>query len=214
MILNDVITEVRRLLQDETATFRYSDTFLLALCNQTLKRIAILRPDLFALTSTITCVQSTVVQTIPTDGIRLIEVYSVVGGNALVETNREVLDQTIPAWVSDSEAAAQNWMRNVRNPYKFFIYPKAPAAQVLNLEYAQTPPDYTGTATVALLPDGFFPVVVDGTMWLAESIDNEHVTAGRAALFQQSFTSQLQVSLQSRSVTDTETGGLEREEVI
>jgi hypothetical protein len=42
-----VITEVRRLLLDETEPYRYSDTFLLGLVNQGLKRMAVLRPDLF-----------------------------------------------------------------------------------------------------------------------------------------------------------------------
>ena len=42
MILNDVITEVRRILQDENTPQRYSDTVLLGFANQTLKRMAVL----------------------------------------------------------------------------------------------------------------------------------------------------------------------------
>jgi hypothetical protein len=105
-------------------------------------------------------------------------------------------------------------MRHVRNPNKFFIYPKAPASQVLIGEYAQTPPNYAGSATVALLPDAFFPVVVDGTVFLAESVDNEHVNSNRAQLFQQSFTQALGVSAQARAITDTEEAGLPKDQVI
>ena len=61
-----------------------------------------------------------------------------------------------------------NWMRHIRNPNKFFIYPKAPAAQVLDIEYAQSPPVYAGDAAVALLPDAYFPVVVDATVFITE----------------------------------------------
>ena len=211
MILNDVITEVRRLLQDINSPQRYSDTVLLGFANQALKRIAVLRPDLFAFVSTVTCTENAVLQAAPTDSIRVIEVFSVQNGNGIIETTREALNNAYPTWMNDTAAAAVNWMRHIRNPNKFFIYPKAPANQVLDIEYAQTPPTYTGTATVSLLSDAYFPVVVDATVFLAESIDNEHVINQRAQLFQQSFTNALGIAAQTRAITDPETGGLEEE---
>lgn len=213
MILNDVITETRRILQDTNSPQRYSDAVLLGFANQALKRIAVLRPDLFAFISTMTCTQDSVIQSAPSDSIRIIEVYSVVGGNGIIETNREALDQAYPTWMNDPAGAAVNFMRHVRNANKFFIYPKAPANQVLNIEYAQTPSDYTADQTVALLPDAYFPVVVDATVFLAESVDNEHVNSNRAQLFQQSYTQALGVATQSRTITDTERGGQSEEDV-
>ena len=213
MILNDVFTETRRILQDTNSPQRYSDAVLLGFANQALKRIAVLRPDLFAFISTMTCTQDSVIQSAPSDSIRIIEVYSVVGGNGIIETNREALDQAYPTWMNDPAGAAVNFMRHVRNANKFFIYPKAPANQVLNIEYAQTPPDYTADQTVALLPDAYFPVVVDATVFLAESVDNEHVNSNRAQLFQQSYTQALGVATQARTITDTERGGQSEEDV-
>ena len=213
MILNDVITEVRRILQDTNSPQRYSDTILIGFANQALKRIAVLRPDLFAIIAEIPTTQGSVVQSTPADSIRLIEIYSVKNGNGIIETNREALDQAYPTWMNDPEGAAVNFMRHVRNANKFFIYPKAPANQILIGEYSQTPPDYDGTTTVALLPDAYFPVVVDATVFIAESVDNEHVNSQRAQLFQQSFTQALGVAAQSRAITDPERGGLDEEDV-
>ena len=161
MILNDVITEVRRILQDTVAPERYSDAVLLGFANQALKRIAVLRPDLFAVIADIPTTQDEVVQSMPSDSIRLLEIYSVKNGNGVIETNREILDQSLPTWMNTAAGPAINFMRHVRNANKFFIYPKAPANQTLIGEYAQTPPVYDGTTTVALLPDAYFPVVVD-----------------------------------------------------
>lgn len=214
MILDDVITEVRRILQDTNSPQRYSDTVLLGFANQALKRIAVLRPDLFAFIGDITCTADSVVQSMPSDSIRLIEIYSVKGGNGVIETNREALDQAYPTWMNDAAGPAVNFMRHVRNANKFFIYPKAPSGQILVGEYAQTPPDYNGTTTVSLLPDAYFPVVVDCTVFIAESVDNEHVNSKRAELFQQSFTQALGVAGQSRAITDPERGGLEQEDVV
>jgi hypothetical protein len=53
MKLSSVITEARRLLQDNTVPYRYSDTVLLGFANQALKRMSVLRPDLFAYLTTI-----------------------------------------------------------------------------------------------------------------------------------------------------------------
>lgn len=214
MILNDVITEVRRIIQDTNTPFRYSDDVLLGFANQALKRIAVLRPDLFAFIGDITCTDGEVVQSTPSDSIRLIEIYSVKNGNGIIETNREALDQAYPTWMNDTAAAAINFMRHVRNPNKFFIYPKAPAGQILVGEYAKTPPEYTGTQTVELIPDAYFPVVIDATVFIAESVDNEHVNSNRAQLFQQSFTQALGVAAQSRAITDPERGGLQEEDVV
>lgn len=214
MILNDVIIEARRLIQDNSTPQRYSDAVLLGFANQTLKRMAVLRPDLFAYIGEIPCVAGQVLQSPPIDSIRVMEIFQVKDGAGVIEVDRTTLDQTYPGWMNDAAASAVNWMRHVRNPNKFFIYPKAPADQILIGEYSQTPPTYTGSQTVALLPDAFFPVVVDGTVFLAESVDNEHVNSNRAQLFQQSFTQALGVSAQARSLTDTEEAGIPAEQVI
>ena len=124
------------------------------------------------------------------------------------------LDQAYPTWMNDTAGPAVNFMRHVRNPNKFFIYPKAPDNQILIGEYSKTPAVYTGTQTVALLPDAYFPAVVDATVFLAESVDNEHVNSQRAQLFQQSFTQSLGVAAQARSITDPERGGLQEEDVV
>ena len=56
--------------------------------------------------------------------------------------------------------------------------------------------------------------MVEGAVYLAESVDNEHVNSGRAKLFQDAFVQGLGVGLQSRVITDTEAGGLDPKQVI
>lgn len=214
MILGDVITEVRDIIQDQTTTYRYGDTFLLSLCNQGLKRIQMLRPDLFAYSGTVTCTEGQVVQSGPADSMRIIEIYSVVGGNAVTEVTRETLDRNNPTWPIDAGGPAINWMRNVRSPNKFFIYPQAPSSQVLNLEYSQVPPTYDSSTTVALLADTYFPAMVDIVVFLAESIDNEHVTTGRAKMFYDMFLAELGATSAALRVTDTENAGQPEENKV
>jgi len=216
MLLGDVITEVRRLSQDtstDTALQRFSDAELLAFANNTLSRMAVLRPDLFSYIGEIPCADGETLQSAPSDSIRLMEIFRVKDGLAVRETNREVLDQTYPAWPNDAAAAASSWMRHPRHQNKFFIWPKAPASQILIGEYAQTPPVYDAVTEVALLPDAYRACVIDGVMFLSQSVDDEHVLAQRAALFQTSFTQALQANMESRMVTDLEQGGLDKKEL-
>jgi len=214
MTPQDVITEVRRLIQDESAPLRYSDAVLLGYVNQTLKRMAILRPDLFSLITNISTTANSVVQSCPSDSVRLVEIFQVVGGNAITEVSRDTLDQTTPGWVAESAGTPVNYVRHVRNPNRFFLYPAPTTGTQLTAEYIQSPPAYTLGQTVALLPDSYLSTVVDGTVYLAESVDNEHVNSGRAKLFFDSFTQSLGVGLQSRAITDTEEGGLDPRQVV
>lgn len=214
MTPNEAITEVRRLIQDTKTPYRYSDTVLLGFVNQTLKKMVVLRPDLFAVIGDFTTVASTVLQSCPTDSVRLMQIFQIKNGDAVTEVSKETLDRMYPNWVNEAAGVPVNFMRHVRNPNKFFVYPRPTAGVVLVGEYAQSPAAYALNDTIALLPDAYLTSVVEGTIYLAESIDNEHVNSGRAKLFQDAFTQGLGVGLQARVVTDTEEGGLDPRQVI
>lgn len=209
----EVIAEVRRLIQDTKTPYRYSDPVLLGYVNQTLKRMAILRPDLFGVIADFTTVANTTIQSCPADSLRLIEIFQVKGSTAVTEVDRETLDRTTPGWRVEAAGVPINFMRHVRNPNKFFVYPAPVSGVELVGEYAQTPPNYALDATIAAPSEAYFPVLVDGVVFLAESIDNEHVNTGRAKLFQDAFVQALGVSLQARVVTDSETGGQDPKQV-
>lgn len=209
-----VIAEVRQLVQDTLAPYRYSDSVLLGFVNQTLKRMAILRPDLFSLITNIPTTAGSVVQSCPADSVRLVEIFQVVGGNSMTEVSRDTLDQSYPAWTQEAAGTPVNYVRHVRNPNRFFLYPPPAAGTQLVAEYVQSPPTYTLNQTIDLVPDSFLTTVVDGTVYLAESVDNEHVDSGRAKLFYDSFVQSLGVNAQSRVITDTEEGGLDPKQVV
>ena len=204
----DIIVEVRRITQDTLAPYRLSDAELLGFVNLTLKRTSILRPDLFAQFSDITTTPDSVIQTLPEGAIRLLDIFYVKGGDAITEVDRESISRSYPGWASEAAGTPLNYMRHVKNGEQYFLYPKTTAGVVLVGEYANSPPTYTINETIANPPAGYMPVLVDGVVFLAESLDAEHVTSGRAKLFLDSFTQSLGASLQSRTVTDTKAAGL------
>jgi hypothetical protein len=210
----DIITQARVLVQDTRAPYRYSDTLMLGWVNQTLKRMVVLRPDLFSVIEDIPTVANEVLQSCPADSMRLVEVFQVKGGNAITETNRESLDRVHPSWANDPAGMPVNFMRHVRSPNRFFVYPRPVEGTILVAEYVQGPVANTINQTIETLTDVYLPVVVDGVVFFAESVDNEHVNSGRAKLFQDSFNQVLATGLQTRTVTDTEEGGLNPKQVV
>lgn len=209
MTPSDVIGEVRDLIQDTSTPYRYSDDSLLGYVNQTLKRMAFLRPDLFSFIGDISTVADTVLQSCPSDSLRLVEIFQVKDGNAVTEVSRDVLDQGYPGWVAEASGTPVNFMRHVRNPNQFFLYPRPSSGVVLVGEYVQVPASYAISDTILLLPDSYLPVVVDGVVFLAESEDNEHVNSNRAKMFLDLFVSELSTGANARLVTDTESSNID-----
>jgi hypothetical protein len=205
----DVITAARVAIQDTRVGFyRYTDADMLTFVNQTLTRMAVLRPDLFQVIVEWQLVPEQVLQSCPVDSHRLVEIFYVVGENAVQEVSRDMFDQSYPSWISDGPDTPVNFMRHPRNPNKFFVYPRpAVCCKVLG-EYVQIPPPYALEEEIQVLPESYFAALVDGTVYVAESIDNEHVNSGRAKLAQEMFLQQLQVGLQTRSITNLESAGM------
>ncbi len=214
MTPNEVITEARRLIQDTKAPYRYSDAVMLGFVNHTIRRMVILRPDLFSTIEDVATTEGSFVQSLPAGAVRLVEIFRVKNGNALTEVSRETLDQSTPDWAATTAGTPVNYVRHVRNPLQYFLYPPPAKNVMLVAEFIKTPTAYTIDASISVLPDAYFPVLVDGVVFLAESIDNEHVQSGRAKLYQDSFSQMLGVSLQTRTVTDSEAGGMDPKEVI
>jgi len=210
----DVIAEVRALVQDSREPYRYTDTVLLRFLNQTVKRMAMLRPDLFLVVRDVATTAEDVTQALPADAIRLVEVYNVKGGGVVTEVNKDTLDQTYPNWRSAPSGQPVNYIRHVRNPTMFFLYPAPTSGVTLVVEYAATPADYALSDTITAPSSAYLPSLVDGVVYLAQSIDDEHINSGRAKLFSDAFTSGLGINLQSQQVTDTDAGGLDPKRVV
>lgn len=204
MTPSDVIVEVRKLLQDTQAPYRYSDTDLVGYVNQTLKRMAVLRPTLFTNITSVPLTANSVIQDLPVDAHRLVQVFYIDNYNSVNEVEREVLERAYPQWVSDPAGIPFNFIRHPRNATKFFLYPRPIANLTATVEYVVEPTTYAINDTILYLKDTYLGVVIDGVMFLASSIDDEHVLSNRAKLFMESFTQALGVDLQQQAILDNE----------
>lgn len=215
MTPSTVIDNVRRVLQD-SAFLRTPDTYsaatLLVFVNNTIKRMVMLRPDLFTIVANISTTPNVVIQTMPSDSFRLVEIFQVVGANTLEEVDRDQFDRTDINWATEPAGTPVKYMRHTRSPNKFFVYPRPASGVQLVAEYVKIQPTYGLNDPIVGLPDDYLPVVVDGTVYNVLSVENAENASqaglARAKLFQDSFVQSLGVSLQSRLLTDAEDGSV------
>lgn len=203
--LGEVVADVREIIQDSEVPYRYSDAFILRKANQVLKRMVIVRPDLFSTISSMACAIGNLQQG-PSDCVRIMDVIANSDGHAVKEISQEVLDLTYPSWADQAAAPATDWMRYVRDPNRFFVFPPATNSYNLTIVYAKCPPNYAQSDVVAL-QDAYYPTVVDGTVWMMEAVDAEHVDSGRAKMYRDSFDNALNASLSARTIADSDSSG-------
>jgi hypothetical protein len=217
MTPNDIITYARRLIQDNQllrTTEDYIDATLLDYVNQTLRQTVVFRPDLFTLITDIPTTPDVVQQTMPADSMRLTDLFSVKGGNAITEVSRETLDRSAPGWTQVAAGTPVNWMRHIKNPNQFFLYPRPQAAVELVGEYVQGPPNYTVNQTINLLSDTFLPAVATGVVSMVFSAQGPNNDMNVANSYLERYTQMMGVSLQTRPITDTRESGFDPRQVI
>lgn len=201
----DIVKEARELLLDELTPYRYSDDYIVRKTNQILKRMLVVRPDLFIKVTTLTTVPGAL-QSAPTESMRFMDILANSQGRVPKEVDQQAVDVMFPTWRAGQTGPTTSWMRNARDPNRFYVYPASAGGEQLTVAYAQTLPNYTLNDTIEL-SDAYLPTILDGVCWLMESLDAEHVESGRARMFQESYTTALASGLLSRAVADLPDGG-------
>ena len=240
MLVGEAISRVRGFVQDSRTPYRYSDESLLGYLNLSLNHMVLLRPDLFSRIYDVVAMEG-VLQELSERAVRLVEVFSkndTGGYSALIEVDREVMDRTAPTWQKEAAGPAFNWMRHPRNPKVFFLYPPSEEGQDLRVEFTETPPNlvfgenrgdsYVGyevdddgnidentimetNDTEKIFPTVYDPVLINLTVFYAESVDDEAVESRRAELFLNAAATALGVTIESRRITDVDDAAIEDE---
>lgn len=189
MTPQSIIEVVRGQTNDNDPEYpRIADTELLGYVNEGIKSVSNLVPDLFLQTGDIACTAGKTEQCITFDDAqKLIEVIRIKDGTQVFPVNMKDLAAFNPAWAADSAAAAQNWMKNPNDPLRFYIYPKAPEMQLLEVLYVRTPAVYGLTEEIEELPASMHAALADYVIFRVETRDDEHAVSARSNSHYQAF---------------------------
>ena len=188
MTPKEIIQSARLLLNDTGIQARQSDAELLGYVHDALRECATLAPQLFLTTGDMECVPDATEQGLSYADVQaLVDVIRVKGGRAVLRGDLATLSAFNPLWGDSTAGAAVNWMPYPGDPLRFYIYPKAPPGQVLEIKYVRNPTAFALTAEITDLPEALRPALIDYVVGRAEMKDDEHVNSGRATAAYQQF---------------------------
>ena len=183
----DIFPKVRALLNDETTPYRWKDSELLGWVDECLDVLVDIRPDLFNSIGEHTCVTGAEQELVLPRVRQFQEVTRIVGGGAVLPTNRVVLDQFKPGWYSDTQAAALNWMPHPESFKKFYLYPPSPDGQVVEVRYVQAHQSLASVSDAINLPENYAAAITAYVVARSEAKDDEQINANRMQQFLSDF---------------------------
>lgn len=137
-----IISRVQTTLLDLTGVL-WTQAELLDYLNAGINAIVAVKPDVSVATATFAVTNASAKQTIPSDGLELLDVVRNLSttGTAIRQVERNHLNHISPTWAKTSTTGdILHYTHDKRNPTIFYIYPQ-PASGTNNIElvYAQIP---------------------------------------------------------------------------
>lgn len=200
----EIVDRAGVLIQDAT-NVRWPESELLDWLNDGQREIVLVRPEAHSTNTAVQLAEGTK-QSIPADGISLLDIVRNMGtdgvtpGNAVRIIDREVLDAQRPDWHTEAAAASvKHYMYDGRNPKNFYVYPPQPAVSqgYVELVYASSPTDCALVDAIKV-DDVYANALLDYILYRAYSKDAEYAAnAPRAVGHYQAFMQSLGVKIDS-----------------
>ena len=178
----DIITDT------EEGFYRQSDDELLRYVNDGLRECALLVPQLFYVTGDMECMPNATEQGLAfDDALTLAEVIRVRDGRMILPCDMLSFSAFNPGWGNDPQGEALHWMRHPSDLLRFYLYPKAPYGQVIEVKYVRNPAPVLIDELIEEVSPSLHPALVNYVVAKAEMKDDEHVNSGRSVAAYQQF---------------------------
>ena len=195
----DVLDRASIILQDADHV-RFPNAELLKFFNDAQREVVLHRPDSNMQNASFTPADGSK-QTIPSGGITLVDVVRNIGGYAITQVERKILDETLPNWhntTQDTTRKIEHFVFDAADPKTFYVYPKAIAASdSIEIIYSSPPADIaisnfsTDTQTITL-DDVYANSLLDYILYRAYQKDAEFAgNAQKSAMHYQGFANSL-----------------------
>lgn len=205
----DILDRASIILQD-TSNVRFPNAELLKFFNDAQREVVLHRPDAKTVNTTITCAAGSK-QSLPSTGLRLIDVVRNDAGRAITQIDRKILDETLPNWhntAADSTKKVEHFIYDPADPKNFYVYPNATTSMDIEIIYSTAPSDVTvsnfstDTQTISL-DDIYANALLDYMLFRAYQKDSEYAgNAERSMMHYQSFANALGIKSRADAAID------------
>lgn len=142
----DILDRAGIILQDSTSV-RFPKQELLRFFNDSQKEVVLHRPDAKMVNTTFDCDNGSK-QTLPAVALRLIEVVRNIGGRAITQVQKRILDETLPNWHESTAGTnkVEHFVYEPADPKHFYVYPQGVSGtHSLEIVYSATPDEVSIT---------------------------------------------------------------------
>jgi hypothetical protein len=172
MKVSDVLARTVEALNDPTYE-RWSQASQIRYVNDAVLAVLMVRPDANPTSGELTLVAGSL-QSLPANGLRLLDISHNVGGAAISYVDREVLDKFMPAWRSSTQTTKiKNWIYDNKFPKEYEVYPPAKVNHKVYGRWSAEPTPLTLVTEDLVLDDVYINPVVEFVLFKAYSIDTE-----------------------------------------
>ena len=187
-----VLTAARQAIQD-LSSIRWTDAALLDYLNEAQLEVSRYKPDSCIKNETLITAPG-IVQKLPDDAIRLIDVVCNVGGNAITQVDRKGLALQNPGWPKETASASvKAYMYHDADPTRFYVLPPSAGASSLAVVYSARPTAVAAGDQISL-SDEYKSSLVHYICFKAFNEDSMSPDANKAVAFHTLFMNSLQLS--------------------
>ena len=197
-----ILSRAAIVLQDPT-NIRWPQAELLVWLNDGQREVAAVKPNAYV-RNTSKQLSGGTKQTLPTDGVSLVDVVRNLGtdgttpGRAIRLVSREILDAQNPNWHADTaDASVKHFTYTPLDPKTFYVYPPQPASNsgYAEIVYVAAPSEATLNSTITL-DDIYVTALLNYVLYRAYTKDAEYANnAQLAAAYYQQFQGILQAKV-------------------
>jgi hypothetical protein len=186
-IAQDII-DLARLTLFDASKVRWTDPEMLSYLNDGQREICIKKPAAYVVDEQVS-LQAGVDQTIPSDGVQLVDIRRNGAGLSVTFIARRIMDAMIPNWQAMEQVSnVVKYMYDPVDPKVFQVYPPAKTGATAVLATAKTPPDTLVNAAITI-DDIYSPALIDYMLFRAYAKESDFAgDAGRAAAHYAKFT--------------------------
>lgn len=188
-----IVADATRILKD-AGNLRWSEDELIGWLNAGQRAVVSRRPDANVVYIDFTCVAGTR-QSLPAEGLRLVDVPCNTIGRGIRKIERTVLDNQNPAWhQADETESVEHYIYDDRVPKIFWLYPPPIAGHMVDIAHSAVPNQIVvtqGNETITI-DDTFQNALLDYVLFRAFQKDAEFgASPQRAGLHWQAFLTEI-----------------------
>ena len=202
----DILDRASIILQDNT-NVRFPNEELLKFFNDAQREVVLHRPDAKMVNTTLDLATGSK-QTLPVSALRLIDVVRNVGGRAVTQVDRRILDETLPNWHETTAGTnkIEHYIYDPADPKNFYVFPKGTSGtDSLEIIFSASTSeiaisDFSSDTTVISIDDVYANCLLDYVLYRSYQKDSEFAgNAQRAIMHYQSFANALGIKTQADS---------------